>query len=143
MDKETLMLIQEIGRISDKLNDNRLTQEEKLTLATLKKEKVEEFRKICKLHLEKSKSESKAESKPKTREEEIEWQKSQIEHIKEAIEKCKKDKNLTVLNSMVLLLERQKENLKFLEERTPLDTPEVYHDFLGYDHFKKSSKKPR
>ena len=145
MDDKTIMLIQEISRISDKLNDTRVTQEEKLTLTALKKEKIEEFRNLCKIYLEKteSKSKSKFESEytPETREEEIKRQKSQIEYIKEVIEQCKKENNLPLLNSMVILLERQKENLKFLV--IPLDTPEVYRDFLGYSHFKKSSKEPR
>lgn len=138
---EVINRMKEINRIADKLNDNSLSLQEKLRLTALKNEKVEELRSICKFHLKKSESES--ESIPKTREEEIEGQKSQIEYIKEAIEQCKKDKNLTLLNSMVLLLERQKECLKFLEEHTPLDMPEVYRDFLGYEHFKKSSKEPR
>jgi len=114
---KVLNRMKEINRISDKLNDNSLSLQEKLRLTTLKNEKVEELRKICKLHLEKSESESKSEIEPKTREEEIEWQKNQIERIKEAIEQCKKDKNFTLLNSMVILLERQEESLKFLEER--------------------------
>jgi len=147
MDDKTIMLIQEISRISDKLNDTRVTQEEKLTLTALKKEKIEEFRNLCKIYLEKTESKSKSKSKfeseytPETREEEIKRQKSQIEYIKEVIEQCKKENNLPLLNSMVILLERQKENLKFLV--IPLDTPEVYRDFLGYSHFKKSSKEPR
>ena len=149
MDEKTIMLIQEISRISDKLNDTRVTQEEKLTLTALKKEKIEEFRNLCKIYLEKTESEFESKSKskfeseytPETREEEIKRQKSQIEYIKEVIEQCKEENNLPLLNSMVIFLERQKENLKFLV--TPLDTPEVYRDFLGYSHFKKSSKEPR
>ena len=140
MDEKTIMLIQEISRISDKLNDTRVTQEEKLTLTTLKKEKIEDFRHICKLHLERWELKSESEYRPKTREEEIEGQKSQIEYIKEAIEQCKKDKNLPLLNSMVLLLERQEENLKYLEERIDT-TPEVYRDFLGRAYFKDSKNK--
>jgi uncharacterized protein YgfB (UPF0149 family) len=66
---EVLNRMKEINRITYKLEDNSLSMEEKLRLTTSKKEKVEDLRKICKLHLKKSESDSKSEYKPSTREE--------------------------------------------------------------------------
>ena len=125
----TNIINREIIRIDNKLKDTTLTQEEKLTLTALKKEKIEEFLKLCELYRE-IKDKPEPEHKPKTREENIKQQKKHIERIKKVIEQCKKDNNISLLNSMVSLLERQKENLKFLEEY-PDNTPKVYRDFLG------------
>lgn len=137
--EKTNIINREIIRIDNKLKDTTLTQEEKLTLTALKKEKIEEIRKLCELYRE-IKDKPNPEYQPATREENIELQKKQIEIIKEKIEQCKEDNNISLLNSMVILLEQQKESLKFLEEH--LDTtPTVYRDFLGHSHFKKPRKK--
>jgi hypothetical protein len=116
MDEKIIMIIQEISRICNELKDNRLTLEEKSILTALKKEKIEEFRKLCELY-RKIIDRPEPEYKPETREERIERQKKNIETIKEVIEQCQKDNNISLLNSMVILLERQKKALKYLEER--------------------------
>ena len=135
--------MKEINRIRHKLEEPTLTQEEKLKLTELEKEKKEELKKLYNLHIEAQKlynlyveahNKPKPKYKPKTREKEIKFQKEYIEWVKDVIEQCKKDNDIALLNKMRLELERQKERLKITIER-PDTKPVEWRDFLGREHY--------
>ena len=140
--KKSLMILQEISRIGNKLEDSTISQEEKLSFSALQKEKIEEFGKTYKLYLEASKSEYKPETRKKTREERIESQRNRIEQLKDTLERNRIENGDDSIIKIVL--EREREELKYLEERQDY-IPVVYTDFWSYieDKFKCGRKSVR
>ena len=97
------------------------TEEERSSLIKLHREKSIEYVKLREL----LKETPKPEIKHKTREEEIEEEKAILEALKNEVEKCKKNKDNSSLEILLIEVEQWKQRIKYLEEHPPSPIPKV------------------